>query len=523
MLDRKLKNGTFINIICTFFRLLKKSHNMKHVLYYLLAYLTSTTLVAQTAQITLKTPVGSNFMLSLATEQVRHHEAPSIGLTDMEFLNIGYFDDTTKQWAMTEFELKEPQIVRLNISSKAQAFVANQRPQQRSNYVLFISPNDKLTITINADKSLTFEGTNAIYQEVLRDYFRDNLYEYLPIFGYNPTKIDNSAILPKVDSLQQARQQRLQTLKSQQPINEAFETYLTATTNTEAYLMKLIVADKKIRESQGVQLRPEQRREIENLTLQNFKILPDAALMSEPYRRELRNYIQIPVTQKYPTDSAKRFVLSGEAVQFAYQLSDEKLRAYPRQREYLLTHWLDYSTTFRSDMAAAQSLVENYEKTYPASELIPYFKRTIAAKKGMYVGQPAPNFSFKNEEGKEVSLSSLKGKPVCIAFCFNLKQHELIFKPLEEAYRDRLTFAYLNVTPNTPFEDWKSMVQTRPGVVHLWTSDEDAQKLRDMYATTMRYPFVLIDSQGKIVERWIPQEFPDNKTLQEELRGLIRK
>ena len=117
----------------------------------------------------------------------------------------------------------------------------------------------------------------------------------------------------------------------------------------------------------------------------------------------------------------------------------------------------------------------------------------------------------------------MKGKPVCIAFCFNLKQHELIFKPLEEAYRDRLTFVYLNVTPNTPFEDWKSTVQSRPGVVHLWASDEEAQKLKDTYSTSMRYPFVLIDSQGKIVERWIPQEFPDNKTLQEELKGLIKK
>jgi hypothetical protein len=496
---------------------------MKHVFYSFVAFLLSATLFAQTAQITLKTPKGSHFMLSLATEQVRYHEAPSIGLTDMEFLNIGYFDDTTKQWAMTEFELKEPQIVRLNINSKAQAFVTGQRPVQRSNYVLFVSPNDKLTITINPDKSLTFQGTNAIYQEILRDYFRESLYEYLPIFGYNPTKIDNSAILPKVDSLQQVRQQRLQTLKSQQPVNEAFETYLTATTTTEAYLLKLIVSDKKIRESQGVQLKPNQRREIENLTLQNFKILPDAALMSEPYRRELRNFIQIPVTQKYPTDSAKRYVLSGDAVKLAYQMSDEKLRAYPRQREYLLTYWLDYSTTFRSDMAAAHTLLENYEKTYPSSELIPYFKQTIAAKEGKYVGQQAPNFTFKNQEGKDVSLSSLKGKPVCVAFCFNLKQHELIFKPLEEAYRDRLTFVYLNVTPNTPFEDWKSTVQSRPGVVHLWASDKEAQELKDTYSTSMRYPFVLIDAQGKIVERWIPQEFPDNKTLQEELKGLIRK
>jgi hypothetical protein len=491
---------------------------MKYIFYCFLASLMSTSVWAQSAHITLKMPIGSNFRVSLTTEQVHHHEAPSIGLTDMEFFNIGYFDDTTKQWAMTEFELKEPQIVRLNINSPS-----IQRTQQRSNYLLFISPNDKLIIKINADKTLAFEGTNTIYQETLRDYFRDNLYEYLPAFGYNPNKIDNSAILPKVDSLRQVREQRLRILKSQQPISEAFDSFVSATTNTEAYLTKLIVSDKKIREGQGVQLKLDQRREIENFTLQNFKILPDAALMSEPYRRELRNFIQIPVTQKYPTDSAKRFVLSGDAVQYAYQLSDEKLRAYPRQREYLLTHWLDYAVTFRSDMTAASTMLENYERAYPTSELLPYFKRTIIAKERMYVAQPAPNFTFKNEEGKDVSLSNLQGKPVCIAFCFNLKQHELIFKPLEEAYRDRMTFVYLNVTPNTSFELWQSTVQSRPGVVHLWTSDDDAQKLRDTYATTMRYPFVLIDSQGKIVERWIPQEFPDNKTLQEELKGLIRK
>ena len=497
---------------------------MKYPLYGLFALLFAQVLKAQNAQITLKmAPEATNFSVSLVTEKVKFQPSPAIGLADVEFLNIGYFEITNQKVANAEVELTEPQLVRLQIVPTAAGASAYQPVSQSFNRVLFISPNDKLTVTIHPNKSLTFEGTNAYYQEFLRDYFKENLYEYLPVFGYKPTKNDNSIILPKVDSLQQARLQRFQTLKSQQPISEAFDAYITATINTEAYLTRQLVLDKKIRESQGVQLKATQRQEVENFTLQNFKILPDAALMSEPYRRELVNHILIPITKKYPTDSAQRYILSGEALQLAYQESDEQLRAYPKQRAYLLTHWVDYAVAFRSDMTAAHSLLEKFERAYPSSELLPYFKQSITAKEGMYVGKGAPNFLLKDRDGKEVTLQSLQGKPICIAFCFNLKQHELIFKPLEEAYKGRLTFVYLNVTPNISFELWHSLTENRPSVVHLWASDEDAQKLKETYATTMGYPFVLIDAQGKIVERWIPQEFPDNKTLQKELSGLVKK
>ena len=497
---------------------------MKYLLYSLFALLFAPNLKAQNAQITLKmAPEAANFSVSLVTEKVKFQPSPAIGLADVEFLNIGYFEITNQKVANAEVELSEPQLVRLQIIPTAAGAMPYQPINPCFNRVLFISPNDKLTVTIHPNKSLTFEGTNAHYQEFLRDYFKENLYEYLPVFGYKPTKNDNSSILPKVDSLQQARLQRLQTIKSQQPITEAFDAYITATINTEAYLTRQLVLDKKIRESQGIQLKSNQRQEIENLTLQNFKILPDAALMSEQYRRELANYILIPITKKYPTDSAQRYILSSEALQLAYQESDEQLRDYPKQRAYLLSHWVDYAVTFRSDMTAAHSLLEKFERTYPSSELIPYFKQSITAKEGMYVGKAAPNFSLKDREGKEVTLQSLQGKPICIAFCFNLKQHELIFKPLEEAYKGRLTFVYLNVTPSTSFELWQSLTENRPNVVHLWGSDEDAKKLKETYATTMGFPFVVIDAQGKIVERWIPQEFPDNKTLQKELSGLVKK
>jgi len=153
--------------------------------------------------------------------------------------------------------------------------------------------------------------------------------------------------------------------------------------------------------------------------------------------------------------------------------------------------------------------------------LINYFKQTIENKENLITGNPAPTFVLKNSDNQDITLSSLQGKPVCIAFCFNLKQHELIFKPLEQKYGARMTFVYLNITPNTDFALWKSTVEPRPNVMHLWASEEANQQLRNSYLSTMRYPFVLIDAQGKLVERWIPQAFPDNPALKTELKALM--
>ncbi|MFN4147212.1 MAG: peroxiredoxin family protein [Runella sp.] len=479
-------------------------------------FLVSLCSYAQTAKITLKFLDKNDCMVSFVGEKIEYNPSPAIGLTDIKYQNFGVFDDSTKKQGVLELEIQQPLLVRMALIP----YQANKG--QASNHLLFLSPKDDLTITIQPDKTLSFSGKGAIYQSFLRDSFKNNFYDYLPAFGYKPTQVNNSQILPKIDSLQAARQTRWEKLQNTQKVSPDFEAYISAMMMTEPYLLKLVVSDKNLRKGAGVHLRGNERKEIQDITLQNFKILPDAALISDSYRSELRNFIQIPVVRRYPTDSAKRFVLSAEALEMAYQLSEQQLQNYPLQLQYLRTHWLDYATTYRSDMTAARTLLAKYETSYPSSSLLPYFKNTIANKERMKTGNFAPNFTLKDREGKWVSLESLRGKPVCIAFCFNLKQHEFNFRPLEEKYRDRLTFVYLNVTPNTPFEVWQSTTEKRPGVVHLWASEEEAQQLKDTFLTTMRFPYVVIDAQGKLADRWIPQEFPDDKPLQAELRGLVR-
>jgi hypothetical protein len=46
--------------------------------------------------------------------------------------------------------------------------------------------------------------------------------------------------------------------------------------------------------------------------------------------------------------------------------------------------------------------------------------------------------------------------------------------------------------------------------------------LKEKYAIDIRYPFLVTDASGKIVSRWIPQEFPNNKSLAAELDKVAR-
>ena len=290
----------------------------------------------------------------------------------------------------------------------------------------------------------------------------------------------------------------------------------------EPYKIQNLVEAKETYSVGQLSLTQAQDQTLKRRTLDNFKVLPDDALLYQGYRSELKQYVTIQTVEKYPLDAKPPFELKPEALQYAYQLSTELLRDHPRQREYLLTYWLDYATTLTNDTQTAPALLASYRQRYDKSTLNAYFDKTIAAKSKLVLGELAPEFTLRNRDSVEVALSSLKGKPVLVIFCYNLRQHELIMKPLEERYGNRMTFLYVNVTPNVSFESWKRIISPpRKGTEQLYATEQETEQLKNNYWGTMPYPFVLIDATGKVARRWIPQEFPDNKTLQKEVNGLM--
>jgi hypothetical protein len=498
-------------------------HRISYIIHFVLVFLSfSFAAAAQSTRISFQADPNAscNCTVLLQWYEVKFTEGPAGGLADTRFESVTSFDPDIDKTLTTAIKIKTPQVLSLVISPKNGSF--SERQSKNKFLRLFVMPNEMVGIRIDSSGRANFAGVTAQYNDFLQDNFVENVYQYLPKLGYNPNSYDNQDVVTGIDNLQKNRKVAYQSLKEKVEVDSTFDAYIQAEMMTDPYLVRSIVAAKAMRKEGDTKLTKPQDETLKNYTLKYFKLLPDGALLSEGYRNELFNYAMIQATNKYPVDSAKRWILGDDALKFVYQFTNNYLNDHPVQRQYIHTRWLDYATSLLADMKTAQELSANYRQQYATSELNAYFEREITGKSKLETGDMAPDFKLKDKTGSDVLLSSLKGKKLCLAFCFNLKQHELTLKPTEEKYSTDLTIVYVNMLWSAPFEYWQTNVATtRAGALYLYAPDDVVDKLKNDYLASNPYPFVLIAESGQIVKRWIPQEFPFNKTLQDELKGFL--
>lgn len=460
-----------------------------------------------TANITLTASKQAPVTVTLVLEDVHFHPNLGTGLADTKLDAVASVNFTDKTTEKTVIQLNEPKMMRLQYGGNG----------VNKTWMLFIQPGDDLSINFGDNADVTFTGKNANYQTFLKNYFLENQYQYLPVFGYKPSQIDNKSVVQQSDSLKKVRLEAYDKFKTANPASPAFEAYVLATTATEPSLTRRLIQEKIMRRNRVVKLDAAQRKELEDFTLSDFKIQPDDALLSQAYRDELRNWALIPSTRKFPLESETRYEISPNALKDVYAFSKEKLAAYPKQKEYLLTYWLNYAATAIPSIETAKALLEDYKTTFPQSPHTEYISKLIQTKESLQPGATIPDVTLLNTDSAAVAVSSLQGKPICMVFSFSLGQHEPGLKVLEDKYANKVTFVYVSVASGIPLGTWKQYAKDRPNAKHLWASDENIDVLKEKYAIDIRYPFLVLDSTGKIVNRWIPQEFPDNKTLAAEL------
>lgn len=276
-----------------------------------------------------------------------------------------------------------------------------------------------------------------------------------------------------------------------------------------------------MRRNRVTRLSPEQQAKIDGFTLQNFKLFPDDALLSSAYREQLRSFILIPAIRKFPPEPATHYMLSAEAIQAAYHESKSRVSAYPEQEKYLLTYWMNYSLAAVTDTKAAEVLLKDYQKKYPGSEWTPYFEKIFNSRIRLISGEAVPPLAnLLDTENRKIQLPQM-GKPACIVFNFNVRQHEPSLKPLEDKYRDKVNFIYVTVMPAITFDSWKSYQQNRTGVINLWAPEEAVESFAHNFAIDIRYPYLVVDKDGKLVKRWIPLDFPANAALEKEIQNSL--
>jgi hypothetical protein len=485
---------------------------MKKINILILTLVSCYTFAQNTATITLTASKQGPATATIVQEDVHFHPNLGIGLADVELKPIISVDFKEKVSEKTVIQLGKPAMMRLQYGGGAVHKV----------WMLFLQPGDDLTITFADNADVTFTGKNAGYQTFLKNYFLENQYQYLPVFGYKPSEIDNKSVVQQSDSLKKVRLEAFEKFKTANPAVPAFEAYVMATTTTEPALTRRAIQEKLMRRNRVVMLDATQRKELEDATLADFKILADDALLSQAYRDELRNWALIPSTRKFPLQSQSRYEISPEALKDVYAFSKEQLANYPKQREYLLTYWLNYAATAIPTVETSKKLLDDYKSTFPQSAYTEYLSKLIALKESLQAGTAIPDVTLLNTDSSAVTVSSLQGRPVCMVFSFSIGQHEPGLKVLEDKYGDKISFVYVSVATGIPLGTWKQYAKDRPHAKHLWASDEHIELLKNTYAIDIRYPYLVIDSTGKVVNRWIPQEFPDNKALETELQKVAK-
>jgi len=479
----------------------------------LILLFTSVLVKAQnTATITLTNPKQGPVTATLVQEDVHFHPNLGIGLADVKLepvLSADFKDNTTEK---SVIQLPEPRMMRLQYGGNG----------VNKTWMLFVQPGDDLTVNFGDNADVTFTGKNANYQTFLKNYFLENQYQYLPVFGYKPAQIDNKSVIQQSDSLKKVRLEAFEKFKTANPVVPGFEAYVLATTATEPSLTRRLIQEKIMRRNRVAKLDDKQRKELEDLTLTDFKILSDDALLSQSYRDELRNWALIPSTRKFPLASESRYEISPDALKDVYAFSKAQLANYPKQKEYLLTYWLNYAATAIPSIETSKALLEDYKATFPQSPHSEYIAKLIATKESLQPGAALADVTLLNTDSTAVAISSLTGKPVCMVFAFSFGQHEPGMKALEDKLGDKATFVYISVASGFSFSTWKQYAKDRPNAKHLWASEENIELLKEKYAIDIRYPFLVTDAAGKVVNRWIPQEFPDNKTLVAELDKVAK-
>lgn len=138
------------------------------------------------------------------------------------------------------------------------------------------------------------------------------------------------------------------------------------------------------------------------------------------------------------------------------------------------------------------------------------FKVLLANKAKNSKGDTAIDFKFPNSEGKEISLSSFKGKAVYIdiwaTWCGPCKKEIPHLIKLEEEYKDKdIVFLSVSIDAQSDLAKWKKfIVDNNMKGVQLFAGDK-ADDISKPYKLNGIPHFILIDKNGLIVSQEAPR------------------
>ena len=157
-------------------------------------------------------------------------------------------------------------------------------------------------------------------------------------------------------------------------------------------------------------------------------------------------------------------------------------------KEFLFVKWTFSVLTHENDIENGKRLVEKY-KTFAHH---------------LSTGNPAPNFTCLNQNGKKISLNDLKGKDIYLdiwaSWCAPCKMEIPFAQKLEEEMKNQnIVFLYMSIDEDEMA--WKKAInENNLNGMHLIASGSYNSEIAKLYNVKGIPHYITINKEGKIVD-----------------------
>lgn len=236
--------------------------------------------------------------------------------------------------------------------------------------------------------------------------------------------------------------------------------------------------------------------------LDKVNLNDEKSASSEDYHDAIEQVFAEKFDRNHKYDSLKAALGEDKITRFKFNNRVQYLQG--SIRDYELTSFMADVIRDGSSLKAADELMPEYKNLVRNPELVSIVDRIYNSKARLSPGQPAPELSLVDLNGKTTTLADLKGKYVLVDFwatwcgpCMRAMPKE---EELMKAYAGRTDMAFLMVNVSDTEDRWKKYVSDKkPGGIHWFASGDNSSAVTKSYNFNGIPHWVLIDKDGKFL------------------------
>lgn len=403
----------------------------------------------------------------------------------------------------TSFELKEPGFVKL--------YHGNDHTG------MFLIPGDSIHISLNTkkfDETINYNGRGAEINNYLAE--KVLLEEKLNLISYKDLySLEKEQFIARVDSVKKVREKHLEKfLNTKLDINEKFIKFEKSDIlYSGAWLLMNYTEDHKYyTEKDSIDLGEDYDNYLSELNLNDADLIGLGI-----YTMFLKSYLRNKVQEEFESDSSLKGLdnpltelrLSKEI------FSDETIK------NYMLYSIMDEQIRYEG-IKNIDALMADFEKNCTNQEYISKIKEQYSKWEKLAEGKQAPLFSYPDITGDTVSLSDFKGKYVYVdvwaTWCSPCRAELPHLEKLQDHFKGK-NIVFVSVSVDETKEPWEKMVKEKKlKGVQLFAKGFSA--ITKDYLINSIPRFLLIDTEGKIIDSNAPKPSEKIKEILENLEGI---